>query len=258
MTKEQAREYMRARRIESNAKGICSVCQENPKGASSGICESCALKRKAYMAERVRKASEAGLCATCTKRPVVADGRKCRECMDRHNHTASKRRTVLRAAGLCHTCTKPATLKGRGGRPRCADCYESEKERSKRNYAALKEAGRCTSCAKNAAVPGLTMCESCREKYLMRRFQEQGLTPERLSLMAKHCEVCERTEDLHIDHCHETNVIRGTLCQKCNHGLGLFNDDPDLMLKAVRYLNLRTPSKPSVTTAAQRVDALSA
>jgi len=40
-----------------------------------------------------------------------------------------------------------------------------------------------------------------------------------------------------IDHNHGTNEIRGLLCYKCNIGLGQYNDDLKLILKAFNYLN---------------------
>ena len=39
-----------------------------------------------------------------------------------------------------------------------------------------------------------------------------------------------------IDHCHETNKIRGLLCYKCNTLLGLCNDDPEILLSGALYL----------------------
>lgn len=42
---------------------------------------------------------------------------------------------------------------------------------------------------------------------------------------------------MHIDHCHMTGQIRGTLCKKCNTALGAFKDDPELLEKALDYLN---------------------
>jgi len=43
-------------------------------------------------------------------------------------------------------------------------------------------------------------------------------------------------EDLFIDHCHDTDEVRGLLCNLCNVGLGAFQDDPVLLHGAVTYL----------------------
>ena len=58
------------------------------------------------------------------------------------------------------------------------------------------------------------------------------------------CAICNshRTEQnpqfgLVIDHCHDTNQVRGLLCWKCNTGLGKFDDDPKLVEAALSYLN---------------------
>lgn len=44
-----------------------------------------------------------------------------------------------------------------------------------------------------------------------------------------------------IDHHHGTGVVRGLLCSSCNVALGGFKDDPDLLLKAHRYLLSASP-----------------
>lgn len=50
------------------------------------------------------------------------------------------------------------------------------------------------------------------------------------------CESCGEQPATHIDHNHSTNEFRGWLCNKSNAGLGMFNDDLTLILRAADYL----------------------
>lgn len=50
------------------------------------------------------------------------------------------------------------------------------------------------------------------------------------------CAICREERPLHLDHCHETNAIRGFLCGQCNRGLGLFFNDPEVLVAAAEYL----------------------
>jgi hypothetical protein len=43
-------------------------------------------------------------------------------------------------------------------------------------------------------------------------------------------------KSLHIDHDHVTGEVRGLLCFKHNNALGDFDDDPELLHRALRYL----------------------
>lgn len=56
------------------------------------------------------------------------------------------------------------------------------------------------------------------------------------------CAACQRypaknlKNPWHVDHDHETGKVRGILCHQCNSGLGNFNDDPEVLQRALDYL----------------------
>lgn len=55
------------------------------------------------------------------------------------------------------------------------------------------------------------------------------------------CAICkvnqvELIRRLAIDHDHDTKVIRGMLCDKCNRGIGLLQDSISILETAVKYL----------------------
>lgn len=50
------------------------------------------------------------------------------------------------------------------------------------------------------------------------------------------CEICGTTEKLCIDHCHASKKFRGTLCTRCNTGLGMFRDSAEFLRIAATYL----------------------
>ena len=42
---------------------------------------------------------------------------------------------------------------------------------------------------------------------------------------------------LAVDHCHKTGKIRGLLCGGCNTSIGSFEDNPELLKNAIKYLS---------------------
>jgi len=54
------------------------------------------------------------------------------------------------------------------------------------------------------------------------------------------CAICEKEcitgKNLCVDHNHTSGKIRGLLCDRCNNGLGRFDDDIELLKKAIKYL----------------------
>ena len=47
---------------------------------------------------------------------------------------------------------------------------------------------------------------------------------------------CSTGRKLAVDHDHVTGRVRGLLCAACNHAIGKFKDDPDLMQKAIEWV----------------------
>ena len=56
------------------------------------------------------------------------------------------------------------------------------------------------------------------------------------------CFICnaergDKTRDkLFVDHCHTSGEVRGLLCGRCNTAIGMLEDDPSLVTKALNYL----------------------
>lgn len=55
------------------------------------------------------------------------------------------------------------------------------------------------------------------------------------------CPICNKTtiagiSKVVLDHCHKTGTVRGWVCESCNTGIGRFDDDPDIVYKAIEWL----------------------
>ncbi|MEY2423977.1 MAG: hypothetical protein QOI95_4044 [Acidimicrobiaceae bacterium] len=80
-----------------------------------------------------------------------------------------------------------------------------------------------------------------RNGYYRRTF---GITADDVDAMIEKqggkCIICGRTPERlaswHVDHCHDTGVVRGILCIDCNQGIGKFHEDPERLRAAADYL----------------------
>lgn len=62
------------------------------------------------------------------------------------------------------------------------------------------------------------------------------------------CLICNKQVELVVDHCHKTGVVRGLLCRGDNAALGQFEDNPQLLRCAARYLEVHDlPDKGRLT-----------
>lgn len=150
-------------------------------------------------------------------------------------------KTDNRPENLCLRSDLPANACARCGGPK--DTYVSPTGRLLR---------RCRPCARSAQKRRLASNppppEDPRVKKNRMLQYHFGITIEDYEAMAEAqggvCAICRKTcvtgKSLAVDHCHATHKIRALLCGSCNRGLGMFNDDPNLLDVAVNYLRFHS------------------
>lgn len=81
-----------------------------------------------------------------------------------------------------------------------------------------------------------------RHKYYQVKYK-YGLSKEEYNLLLKKysnkCanKNCSSRLRLYVDHCHDSNRIRGILCSKCNFALGHVDDKIEMLEGLIEYLN---------------------
>jgi hypothetical protein len=91
-----------------------------------------------------------------------------------------------------------------------------------------------------------SMCKACKaafdsSSYLYRKYKlTRNEVAELRIAQNDRCAICGESDPQHLDHDHKTGGTRQLLCQRCNHGLGLFRDNPELLHAAAYYAALHT------------------
>jgi hypothetical protein len=166
------------------------------------------------------------------KRAKNKDGYEdhCKKC--RYGYEPRKRCTIEKQ---CNTCLETKLVeffpfqdtKKLYRRSKCRKCFNKEREKRRKLEPKEKRAIRF------------------RKKSIKRLY---GITIEDYNKMLleqnNKCKICNKPDvqnkQLSIDHCHFTGKVRGLLCTRCNTTIGLFEDDIDLMMKAINYLKLNS------------------
>ena len=83
--------------------------------------------------------------------------------------------------------------------------------------------------------------DKCRNTELIRKY---GITLAQYNKMLIEqryvCKICHKKNNinhtLYVDHHHESGVVRGLLCQKCNLIIGMCDEKPEILLKIVEFM----------------------
>lgn len=122
-----------------------------------------------------------------------------------------------------------------------------------KNTSQLKRHLKCKKCPRNYSDhncckkgnehPGFKhgLCKNLADYT---RYKRYNITPEQyykiIDYYKSMCMICGENNNsgkrLCVDHDHKTGKARGLLCDKCNRGLGYFNDDINLFYNCIKYL----------------------
>lgn len=151
----------------------------------------------------------------------------------------------------CSDCGKDVSRKGV---KICRECYfvkerpskgdkvlqkQQRKDYKSRYYQANKE--KISIRNKNKIIPPEKQFSYyIKSKYGISFIEYKNL----LSISGYCCEICgtkepenaKNKDKLCIDHCHNSNEIRGVLCRNCNSALGMFKENIEVIKQSLKYL----------------------
>lgn len=171
-------------------------------------------RRSSYAEKQCERAG----CAA-TFKPYTKRSRYCSRLCAQRATDAEKVRRRQSVPRLCHKCEVVDVGWGKPGKPVCDDC-------------------KVTHCDPDKA----------RRIERARRFRTYGITEAEYDAMLDRqghkCAICS-TDDpgakgWAIDHCHESNLVRGVLCGRCNSAIGLLRENPAVIRRAASYVERHT------------------
>ena len=136
-------------------------------------------------------------------------------------------------------------------------CYSCKQTKSVEEFRPRRRGdplrGRVSDCNDCAGARGrINYHKSSDKKKHLIALRKHNITAERYQEMLEEqggvCAICKQKETrcdprtgltrrLSIDHCHTSGIIRQLLCGRCNMMIGLAQDNPELLVDAINYIN---------------------
>lgn len=189
------------------------------------------------------------------------DGRAtyCIPCFKVRNRAAAERRASREGRPIREQSMRPTNIPD--NQRYCPSCQQvlpiEEFVRNRRTKSGF--GSYCRPCQRAKVAESVKRRHGTTRHYHLKR--RYGLGADEVLAMLEvqdsACLVCRRritVETSHVDHDHDTGSVRGILCFGCNGGLGQFGDDPEVLVRAARYL--LTAAREHVTVDVCFLDAL--
>lgn len=227
-------------------------------GNPPNICKSCGILKP----KGVRR-----LCDTCFYNVNTTGARKCRKCSHTRPISCFLPSKTFRCIEGIKVYAKLTTCSGCSGKIKyrickcgqsrtaaslyCDECYRVRelvtpkcctKCKQKKPITAFGKQYRFRIISGEKVFKKQTVCQDCVSYRLKRNLWTRwGLDLKEvdgaIASSTGVCSICKRDDgELVVDHCHTNKKFRGLLCDNCNHGLGSFFDDINIMLNAIDYI----------------------
>lgn len=162
-------------------------------------------------------------CKRCTK---------CRKLLPLSEfHKSSKTRS-----GYKHYCKTCAREHLREWQDRNTEHIAAYKKKYFDEHPEVVERARARERRKYHEDPLKARGERLRYKYGITLDEYREMEAQQGGVCAICGQKCKTGRDLAVDHNHTTGEVRALLCGKCNKGIGLFDEKPELFAAAVAYL----------------------
>lgn len=155
------------------------------------------------LSETIRTCSDCG----ASFKPYQHTQKRCPDCIIKQG-----KKYVGHKICECKECGKPFERKASNQKYCSKECSHHKRYHLKRSYGLeISEFRRMSEACNNK-------CEICKQDNFDMSRKAKG------------------EANLCVDHDHKTGKVRGLLCHNCNRALGLFQEDVDVMKRAIEYL----------------------